>query len=83
MSTPRFYTCGVAQGWQSALDWAVGSCEHGRSLTERSARREGARLESEACEQHGATAKRLNAHAISDLAFQNDQSVRVGKPRCS
>ncbi len=42
-----------------------------------------ARLESEACEQHGATPKRLNAHAISDLTFQNDHSVCVRKPRCS
>jgi len=35
----------------------------------------------EACEQHGATPRRLNAHAISDFAFQNDHSVCVRKPR--
>jgi hypothetical protein len=44
---------------------------------------EGARLESEACEHHAATSKRLNAHAISGLTFQNDHSVCVRKPRCS
>ena len=44
---------------------------------------EGARLESEAGERHQATPKRVNAHAISDLTFQNDHSVCVRKPRCS
>jgi hypothetical protein len=32
---PRFYTCGVAQGWQSTLDWAVGSSEHRTSWNNR------------------------------------------------
>ena len=31
---------------------------------------EGARLESEARQQHGTIPNRFNAHAISDLAFQ-------------
>ena len=44
---------------------------------------EGARLESEAVQRHQATPKRLNAHAISDLTFQNDHSLCVRKPRCS
>ena len=44
---------------------------------------EGARLESEAGERHQATPRRVNAHAISDLSFQNYRSVCVGKPRCS
>jgi len=44
---------------------------------------EGARLESEACQRYQATPKRLNAHVISDLTFQNDHSVCVRKPRCS
>lgn len=30
---------------------------------------DGARLESETCERHEATLERLNAHAISDLAY--------------
>jgi hypothetical protein len=46
-------------------------------------RRARARLESEAGEQHQATPKRANAHAISDLTLQNDHSVCVRKPRCS
>jgi len=29
------------------------------------------------------TPKRVNAHAISDLTFQNDHAVCVRKPRCS
>jgi hypothetical protein len=44
---------------------------------------EGARLENEACEQRGATPKRLNAHAISDLTPQNYLAMCVRKPRCS
>ena len=44
---------------------------------------EGARLESEAGERHQATPKRVNAHAISDLTFQNYHAVCVRKPRCS
>jgi hypothetical protein len=43
---------------------------------------EGARLESEAGQPHGFTSTRLNAHAISDLASQNDHPVCVRKPRC-
>ena len=42
-----------------------------------------ARLESEVREQHGATRKRVNAHAISSLTLQDDHSVCVRKPRCS
>jgi hypothetical protein len=44
---------------------------------------EGARLESKAGEQHGATPKRLNARAISDFAYPNDHPMCVRKPRCS
>jgi hypothetical protein len=44
---------------------------------------EGARLESEAAQRHQAISKHLNAYAISDLAFQYDHSVCVGKSRCS
>jgi hypothetical protein len=44
---------------------------------------EGARLESEAGERHQAAPKRVNAHPISDLTYQNYRSVWVGKPRCS
>jgi hypothetical protein len=40
-------------------------------------------LESEACQQYGATPKRLNAHAIIDLTFPNYHAVCVRKPRCS
>jgi hypothetical protein len=43
---------------------------------------EGARLESEAGEQHGATPNRLNTHAISDLILEDSHSVCVRKPRC-
>jgi hypothetical protein len=50
---------------------------------DRCANAECARLESEAGERHGATPKRLNAHAIRDLTFQNDHSVFHRKPRCS
>ena len=34
-------------------------------------------------DSHLATAKRVNAHPISDLSFQNYHSVCVRKPRCS
>jgi len=44
---------------------------------------EGARLESEARQRHQATAKSVNAHAISDLTFPNYHAVRVCKPRRS
>jgi len=44
---------------------------------------EGARLENEAGQRHQATPKRVNAHAISDLTYQNYRSVWVGKPRRS
>ena len=43
---------------------------------------EGARLESEACEEHRGTAKSLNAHAINELAFPKYPSMSVRKPRC-
>jgi hypothetical protein len=56
MSTGRFHTCGVVQGWQSALDWAVGSCQHRRSLTGDQRDLEGARLESEVREILGEVA---------------------------
>ncbi len=36
---------------------------------------EGARLESEAGQQHRAISNHLNAYAISDLTFQNDHLV--------
>ena len=41
---------------------------------------EGARLESEAGEQHRTTPKSVNAHAISDLAIQNYHLMCVSKP---
>jgi hypothetical protein len=44
---------------------------------------EGARLESEAGEQHQSSSNYANAHPISDLTFQIDYSVCIGKPRCS
>ena len=43
---------------------------------------EGARLESEARQQHVVTPKRANAHAISDLTFSNYHVMCVRKPRC-
>jgi integrase len=38
---------------------------------------------SEARDRHQAAPNHVNAHAISDLAFQNYYSVRVRKLRCS
>ena len=52
-------------------------------LQERAEADEGARLESECLERHRATPRHVNAHAISELALQNDSSVCVCKPRCS
>jgi len=39
-----------------------------------------ARLESEAGDGDQGSSKRLNTHAISDLAFTNYHAVRVRKP---
>ena len=44
---------------------------------------EGARLESEAGEQHRVTPKRPNAHGISDFTLENDRAVCVRKLRYS
>jgi hypothetical protein len=61
-----------------------GSPPHGKLLIPLSRRDvrvvEGARLESETRQQHRATPKRLNTHAISDLTTQNDYLVCVRKP---
>jgi hypothetical protein len=58
-----------------------GSPPHGKLLIPLNRRDvrvvEGARLESEAGEQHQPTPKRVNAYAISDLTFQSYHSVCV------
>ena len=41
---------------------------------------EGARLESEACQEHRSTLRNLDAHDLNELAASKYRSVSPGKP---